>query len=312
MALVVLLGLAAPARAEPASPVEQAAAGALFDEAMALFEGGKPAEALPKFEASLRMDPSVGAWLNIARCHEKLGHVASAFGAYDAAEALARVKNDESRRDLAAEKKRELEPRLSRLRIDVDPKTQATEIRLDGKALPPGATGTAIPIDAGDHVLEADRKGAPLFRATVPIGGPGTKTVLVPAPPAKVPPPPPPFWNGRRTAGVALGGFGVASVVVGAIFGVRAGDAVDASQAHCIDWNPDPCDAEGVALRDRANQEAWVSNIGIGLGAAALVGGVISFVLGSTGSKNQTAHGIEVGPRVGAGGLEGLHARWRF
>jgi hypothetical protein len=313
-AALLALSLASPARAADVSPADQAAATALFNEARALFDQGKVKEALAKYQASQQLDPTTGTLLNIARCHEQLGNLASAWGALDVAESMAQKAGDERRRAYAAEHKKELEPKLSRLRVEVDPDAHATAVRLDGKPIPAGALGTALPIDPGEHEIEADREGAEPFRTTVRITQPGTVSAHVPAAPKTPPPPPVAYWNGQRIAAVSLGGAGIAGIVVGAIYGVRAGNAVDASQPHCKDLNPDPCDAQGVALRDRATTEAWVSNISIGLGAAAIVGGVVLFVTAPSGKPAAPARSgsLKIAPIVAGTRGGGLLLLGRF
>jgi hypothetical protein len=290
---LLALFLAAPVFGAEISASDKATAAALFAEARALFDQGKTAEALAKYEASQRLDPTVGALLNIARCHEKLGHYASAWGAADAAEILAKKLGDEERRAYSANWKKQLDPKLARLRIDVAPDAQGIQIRLDGKPLPAGALSSALPVDPGDHAVDVDADGKPLWHVPVHIDAkPGTMVVRVPAPGA------PPFWNGQRIASVAMGGVGVAGIVVGAVFGVRAANLMDESKPHCVDLNPDPCDRQGVTLRDQADASAWVSNISIGVGAAAIAGGVVLFLTApsSRPSKPDTVARIEILP----------------
>jgi hypothetical protein len=313
-AAILALALASTARAADVSPADQAASAALFDEGMALFEQGKPKEALAKFLASQRLEPTIGALLNIARCHEALGHFASAWGAFDEAEGMATKAGDEERRAHAAQKKEALAPKIARLRVEVDQDAHATAVRLDGKPLPEGALGAALPLDPGEHVLEADREGTAPFRTTVRITQPGTVQARVTAAPKIAAPEAAPYWNGQRVAAVSLGGAGIAGVVVGAVFGVRAGKDLEASRPHCKDLNPDPCDAEGVALRDRASTGAWVSDLGIGLGAAAIVGGVVLFATAPAGrpAAAPSKGGVEITPIVAGSRAGGFLLRGRF
>lgn len=107
-----------------------------------------------------------------------------------------------------------------------------------------------------------------------------------------------------------MGGVGVAGIVVGAVFGVRAANAMEESKPHCVDLNPDPCDRQGVALRDRANTAAWVSNIAIGAGAAAIGGGLVLFLTApsSRPSNPDTALRLEILPAATAS-MQGLIVR---
>lgn len=317
--------LAGPALASDKSPAEQAAAKALFDEGKALYEKGQLEEACQRFEAARRIESTPGTLLNLARCHEKLGRTASAYGALDEAVTVARRLGDEERRAYAERWMKELEPQLSRLRVEVERAEGDLSIQLDGKELHPGALGTAIPVDPGKHTVEAAGRGRAPFRTTVDVEPrPGTVTVRVPAqaattttttPPArpKPPPPGPPYWNGQRIGGVALGAAGIAGITVGAVYGVKAAQSMAGSDERCIQGNPDRCTPEGYALRQDANTQGWISNVGIGAGALAVAGGVVLFLLApkpAPAKRDATAR-IELSPLLG-GGLGGIAARGAF
>jgi hypothetical protein len=321
-ASLLVLSLTIPARAAEVTAADQAAATTLFDEARALFDQGKHADALAKFQASNRLDPTAGKLLNIARCHDALGQTASAWGALDEAEAMARKNGDEERRAYAEKWQKELESKLPRLRIEIASEAKDLAVFIDGKLLPSGAIGSALPVDPGEHEVRAEAGGKTSWQEKVRIDAkPVTTTVRVPAPapvaPAKpirpLPQPSPPFWTGQRIAGVALGGVGIAGIVVGAVFGVQAAGTLKKSDPHCEDLNPDPCDAEGVRLRDQSNREAWVSNISIGVGAVAVAGGLVLFLTAPRGKSEpvKRSGALEVLPMAGpAGG--GLLAQGRF
>jgi hypothetical protein len=68
---------------------QKAAAESLFQEGKRLMDAGRYDEACPKFEASHKAEPSVGAMLNLARCHELAGKTASAWVEYKEAAKLA-------------------------------------------------------------------------------------------------------------------------------------------------------------------------------------------------------------------------------
>ncbi|HEY5945200.1 MAG TPA: hypothetical protein VIV40_06905, partial [Kofleriaceae bacterium] len=66
------------------------------DKADALFKQGKKqmsekryADACDSFEKSYKLDPGIGAQLNIAKCYEEWGKIGRAFVSYQAAEKMA-------------------------------------------------------------------------------------------------------------------------------------------------------------------------------------------------------------------------------
>ncbi len=92
--------------------------------------------------------------------------------------------------------------------------------------------------------------------------------------------------------GLVVGAIGVVGLGVGTVFGLRAISKNDEAKEVCPRGNV--CDEErGVDLTDDAKSAALVSNIGIGVGAAALVGGVVLYL---TAPSSQTA--LSVSPRV--------------
>ena len=111
--------------------------------------------------------------LNIARCHEHDGKIASAWDDYNQALALNRETRGGERRkgleDLAQRGVSTLEPRLPRLRVVVKGAPAGIEVLRDGKAVPAAALGNSLPADPGPHEI----------RATAPGYRPQTRTVTL-------------------------------------------------------------------------------------------------------------------------------------
>jgi hypothetical protein len=153
----------------------------LFRDGKALLAEGKLAEACPKLVESHRIDPTAGTAINVAICHERQGKTATAWGDFMEAESLAASAKQPEREKLARERIAALEARLSKLQIEIAEPAPELVVKLDGRPLAAAIWGSAIPVDPGDHELEAAAPGRRAFRAKVVIGvGPSTQTSKVP------------------------------------------------------------------------------------------------------------------------------------
>lgn len=286
MAISLSVLWASSARAEP-SAADRAAAEALFAEGRKLLAEGDALAACPKFAESKRLDPGIGTMLNLADCYERIGKTASAWGMFNEAEDAARRAHDTLGRDEEAHRRaQQLEPRLSRLIIAVsrENRTSSLEVLRDGQPVGEGMWGTAIPVDPGEHTIEARAPGKEPWTGRARVeASPGTMTVSVPALGAAklsgggAVPGEEKGGGAQRTAGIALGGIGVAGVVIGSVFGglvvAKKGDLKD----HCLPADPRKCDADGVAIWRDANTKANVANVAFGVGGAALIAGAVLF-----------------------------------
>jgi hypothetical protein len=158
--LVALLTRTATARAG-----DPAAADALFKEALALLDEGKWSEACPKFKASFDFDPSVSTLINLARCSEHDGKLATAWGQLAEAQRLNLDAPAGPRRSqLEAHIKKlsdALSTRLPRVRLVLAGAAPQAEVAMarDGVALPASALGQALPLDPGEHVVSVAAPG---------------------------------------------------------------------------------------------------------------------------------------------------------
>ena len=286
------------AAAEPGA--NKAAADALFAEGRALAAQGKYAEACAKYAESERFEPAVGTSLNLGECHEKLGHTASAYGAFGEAKRLAALRNDPDREAVAAERRAAIEKRLSRIALSVPSNTSGMKVLLDGQELGTGAIGASIPVDPGKHIVRAIVPDKPPYEKEVLVG-PGPLTVAIEVvflgdKPAPEPP------TTARNVGVVVGAAGLVGVLAGGVFGVAAIVKNNASKDECLPSNATQCSQRGISLRNQAGTFADVST-GTLIGGGVLVGlGVGLFFLGSGGGREkQQAKDIRVFPIVAPG-----------
>lgn len=154
--MVVLCLLVGIARADAPSPTSEAER--LFQEGLALFEAKKFDEACDKFEQSIKKNPrALGTLMNLGRCNERRGKVATALALYQ--EAFDRA--SESGADVARDKAQERIAVLS---------GQVPVVVLVRKG--PPLEGEKLVV--GDKVIASDKKEVQL--------DPGTYTITLTAP----------------------------------------------------------------------------------------------------------------------------------
>jgi hypothetical protein len=286
----------------PAWADNKATAEALFSEGRALATAGNCAEAIPKFQASQKLDPGVGTLLNLAECFEKVGRTASAWAEYREVISLARAAGSKEREELATQKSKALEPKLSRLQIKVAGDAAGVAITRDGEPVQPAELGVAIPVDPGKHVIEASAPGKQPFSKTVEIGAEADSQVVeIPALAAGEGGGPGPGGetpgkksdgSTQRTIGLVVGGAGVIGVAVGAVFGLQAGSKWDDAKAKCNDY-PYECGPDGVELADDAKSSATISTIGFIAGGVLIAGGAALYFTAGSGGQSVA---VGVGP----------------
>jgi len=290
----------------------------LFEQGRALMAEKKFSKACAKLAESQRLDPAPGTLLNLAVCHESEGKTATAWSEFNDALTLARRDGRKDRVEFATRHIEKLEARLSRVTVVVPEPARLSglEVSLDGVSVKKPAWGTPVPVDPGQHVVEAKAPGRVAFRTEITLGDDGAKeAVTVPElERAEAGAPPPPLsvepgeahdtgvdssGSSQRTVGYVVGGVGLVALGVGGFFGLRAFSRWDERNAHCTDAG---CDPTGVEAGDDANRAAMVANVGIGVGLAGLAVGTY-LVLSSGSGKGSAAM---AGPtRDGRGALFG-------
>jgi hypothetical protein len=296
---IVICGLASAAHADKA---EQ-----LFKKGKKLLAEQRYAEACRAFEQSDRLDPGIGAKLNVARCYEEWGKLATAWRWYTEAEQMA---NDAA--DARAKKIHvliaELDPTVPRLTLSLpdDAITDHVVIKLDGVELPLAALTDERRVDPGPHQIDTIVDGVkrtkviPIERGSkaelsldVPVR---TKPVRKPVPPTETEE----SNRTRRRIGLGISGAGVVALGIAGIVTLRArGDYQHALDAHCS-GDPDMCDDIGQtdthSARSRANIATGVTLFGL----AAVAGGLILYF--TTPKDVRTEHALYLGPAMGGGG----------
>lgn len=243
--LLLLLSFGSTAAAQPVKQHDNAASEALFRAGRADIEAGNYAAGCPKFEASLALSPSAGTMINIAKCHEHQGKIATAWSDYNEALALNKsetkgVERQKRLEGIAKEGIIALEPRLPKLRIDAPNPPPELKVTRDGLEVPSAALGEVLPVDPGPHEIAASAPGyRPVTYSVLLEEG---KTVAVKASLAKVkemsaPPPKqqvkPPQREGVPTWVWISGGAGIALAGASVFFLADNRSAVSALDDNC-------------------------------------------------------------------------------
>lgn len=294
------LALSTTANAEPTAP-DKAAADALFTEARELLDAGRAAEACPKLEESQRLDPAVGTALNLADCYERIGHTASAYLGFGDAAALARRTGDSERAAEADRRADALQPKLVRIAVNVpeSSRIKGLVVLRDGQPVASTLWGTPIPVDPGEHVIEAKAIDRIPWKTTLKLEVPGTTELVAVPVLAEIEHPINTGKTAQRVAGIVVGSLGLATFGVSGGFAIAAARKDSESKEHCTLEDQNLCYSHGVALRQ---ESIGLANIATGIAAAGgvvLATGVTLFLLaGSPKSPDKPATAWVVVPRV--------------
>jgi hypothetical protein len=319
MALLVLLATARPLAAQSHDPI---AAEALFEAGRQFFEAGDFAAARSKFAETVRLDPTAGAFSNLAACEEKLGLTASAWQSWRAA--LEYVPPGEKvRRASISAKIKALEPVLSRLVLRLPEPPEGTEVRRDGVLLGTASLGIALPVDPGNHEVLVTAPGYDSRRFTFTILASDRKTIdlavgrALPAPAAPAPevmaPQPqelreraPAPKAGPSALGITLLVASAAAFGAGAYTGLMARDARQETRDSCQMHGTDLlCMASAKSALDRDKRMSLYTDIGLGAGLVMAGAGLLLLLGGSDGNAaaTNTASAVLL-PQPGGGTLQ--------
>lgn len=273
----------------------------LYREGRRLMAEQRYAEASLKFAESHRLDPATGTLLNLATCYEAQGKLASAWLTFSEALRASRREQREDRIQFVEARIREIEPRLSRLAVEVNRENAGdVSVKLDGVVIGPAAYGVASPIDPGIHRIEASAPEHESWAVEVTIAAAGDRQLvsvpkLAPLAPSVSPPPSvapeplrlevpqrrvePPVMGDRPSprpipSSVFVAGSGTLLLTAGAIVSgiVYLEKRREYSAVH---------EGTGEPLTTKADAQTW-GIVNLGLTAGALVGAGLTVYLYSS------------------------------
>lgn len=332
--------LASPASAEPKTdadaPAESVAtatapasadsveAGRLFAEARTLYDTGRYEQACLKFEESLKKREGIGIKFNLADCWERTGRTASAHRLFHEVAAATKRLGQTEREALARDRAAALEPRLSRLQIQMSGSTEGVEVLRNGVKLGRDALGVPFPVDPGTHEIHIIAEGKKPWssRLTVPPEPAAITAVVVPplddaepaaarvAPtetpvPKRVPAAPasepaPGTDDARRAASLALVGVGVVGLAVGGAMAAQYDSSRRDAERVCPSARN--CTPAEVALHDSLvddarNARTWTF-VGLGVGGAALLSAAYLHLTGPPRSEEPQSVSVSAAPAL--------------
>lgn len=332
LALTVVLAPVV-ARAEDAvSPARQ-----LFLDARKLTSEGKYAEACPKLEQSLQLESGVGTQFNLADCWEHIGRTASARALFLGASASARAAGQSEREQVLRDRAAALEPRLSRLVIEVVSADPKLTVKRNDLPLEADELGKAVVIDPGKYTITARAPGKKKWEKLVEVSATTPVTTVevpelepleeqkpiaekptkpAPVAPKKAPPPASPDGSDRGPGlnyrALSLAGIGVVGIGFGVYKGFKYSSANGDAEKICP--SSQACSIKEIQNHDRlvdvARTDRTWSYVGFGVGGAMLVGaGALWWVQRPTRTAGIT---WQATPVVAADGSVGALFNGRF
>lgn len=204
--VVALGGVLVASGARAADPADEARANTLFQEARAAFIAEDYATACPKYEEVVKLRPGLGARIGLGDCYRKMGRLARAWETYrgivDDAARIASTSKSFTEKSTALKrggeaKSRmgEIEPRLGWITVAVPEAVLVLPnlvVTLDGAPLAREVIGTRLPVERGEHVIDAGAPGKKSWEKSLAIAEGAELTVAVQALEDEVAPKPEP------------------------------------------------------------------------------------------------------------------------
>ena len=310
--LCVLSLLAPLTLSSPAGAQDVAAADALFNRGVTEMKAGQYQRACALIAESMRLDPQPGTLFTLSQCEVKWDRTATAVARLDDyLQLYDRLTPDQKAQQLnrpkvAKEQRYRLALDVPELTLSLPPGAPAgTVVKRDDAVVASAALGIGLPVDPGEHVVSTQAPGGALWEQRIPVAKGDKKVVVLevkaapiveprPAPvtPVTAAPPEPAKEpelapsgagpSGRRVAIYAIGGVGVAGLVLGGVMGGLAAVKKPTIVAHCAPplaaGGAYRCDPTGLAAANSGQTFALVSTIGFAAGLAGVATAVVLLV----------------------------------
>ena len=312
---------------------------ALFKEGRELVAKGDYQAACSKFEESLALEGGLGTQFNLADCWERIGKTASAQALFLGAAASAKASGQAEREQVLRERAASLNPRISKLVIEVDATDPKLIVKRDALPLEADTYGKAVAVDPGSYVISAKAPRKKSWSKTVQVkaGAAAIVTVTVPellpeekalpvaaataakatadiptrATQAKPAPMPERDRADLNYKALGLGAFGVGAAALGTVMAIRYNSANHEAKGICPaskNCSTDEVDRHQSAV-DRASLARTWSYIGFGVAGASALGAAAFLILEPSRSTKRAWHAQ---PELGAAGVYGASVTGSF
>jgi hypothetical protein len=261
---------------------------ALGEAGLRLYEEGKYQDAFRRFEMAEALLHAPTLVLFMARCKHALGELVAARALYQSvvdekldqgAEAAFVKAQDEAKKALA-----ELEQSIPSVQVELEGPADAS-VAVDGTTIERDALSQPIPLDPGRHEIVATAPGVEPARATVDLqagGGVRRVSLVLGSSEAGADEPAEGKGGSLVPAGVCFG-IGGAALAVGIATGIVALQKFDELEARCVD---NSCAPEDEPLKDEVDMYGIISTVGIVVGSALVVAGIVLAVVQPGGSAS--------------------------
>jgi hypothetical protein len=299
--LLCTVAITLPARA---TAEDVAAAEASFARAKKLAKAGEWEQACPLYEDSYRADPQLGSLLNLADCHEHIGRTATAWAEFRKAAEEAKRRND-GRERFAKTRAEALRDRMVTLTIRApsDAPRGLTVHRGDDDVT--AQLGQAMPVDPGRYPIVVSAPGFADWKTTAKLRDDNIEIAIPRLEPIETKRPEPSATtttneqprsvaatatterrgkSRQKKLALAVGFGGLGVVGAGAALGLLALNDRSIAIDHCPN---NRCDELGTDAANDAKLEMIAADVAFGVGAAAIITGIVLWVTDSKPRGNE-------------------------
>jgi hypothetical protein len=170
---------AGPALAKDPSKEEITLAKDMVKEAQGEAKAGRCEDAIQILKQAIAIHETAEALLVLGDCQAKGGALKDAVASFKRGAEVADPKKDKARLEALQSKKADAEGRIPKLTIELPAGVSGAVVKLDGKELAEGKIGEAIPLDPGQHEVEASAPGRTTFSKKIELGEKEAATIAV-------------------------------------------------------------------------------------------------------------------------------------